>query len=513
MRRLVAACASGTSAPAPDRMLGEGRATGPRAARLRLYTQTARFLATYVNQRARADRRDDSPCSTVAHRRGGGARTQQLRPVGRSAGVGCNRRRTSQAPGQNRRRRRARSCWRSQPGSGRRGALLAESLVLADMISDLVSGSDNGGAARSHDDRKNPTSAVARRPRFFLELAHGRCARHNHVSIIVDAANRAILLEMNLGESHSAIAIEPISSTRRADPARRAVRVALPAAAGAKAIHEATAAAACHPARPASCGSTTLAVPPEIRRRTFSRAGGCLDPRQDDVAVDDDPGRPAEFRGSGSGKTAWPGSAPTTNRIRARRQPAPRTRLDVARGCWTGWELVSLVAPPARDRPARGIARPDYLDAFLQDANRRPAGASGGRLRSRTRPCPYPLGSWRAPTCAPPRDRDEPGARLPPRAVYERGSGFCALNGLAWSPIAVPTCGSSSDCDERSGNGTGEFAARLQPCVHGVGTRWLLWRRVRSRGPTGSIPRAAVSRKYLFVLGRVRALLNQRVRT
>ena len=47
-------------------------------------------------------------------------------------------------------------------------------------------------------------------------------------------------------------------------------------------------------------------------------------------------------------------------------------------------------------------------------------------------------------------------------AVFERGSGFCALNGLALlAHLSPQTRVFVIDCDEHGGNGTEEFAARL----------------------------------------------------
>ncbi|MBL8298708.1 MAG: hypothetical protein JNN30_10220 [Rhodanobacteraceae bacterium] len=48
-------------------------------------------------------------------------------------------------------------------------------------------------------------------------------------------------------------------------------------------------------------------------------------------------------------------------------------------------------------------------------------------------------------------------------AVYERGSGFCALNGIALVAHAMPGKRIAVlDCDEHGGNGTAEYAARLE---------------------------------------------------
>ncbi|MBN8741697.1 MAG: hypothetical protein J0H86_19480 [Xanthomonadaceae bacterium] len=68
-------------------------------------------------------------------------------------------------------------------------------------------------------------------------------------------------------------------------------------------------------------------------------------------------------------------------------------------------------------------------------------------------------------------------------AVYARGSGFCAINGLALLAHAMPERRIAVlDCDEHGGNGTEEFAAKLDN-LHAVsifGTRFGCYGGVRS---------------------------------
>ncbi|WP_257387978.1 hypothetical protein [Tahibacter caeni] len=68
-------------------------------------------------------------------------------------------------------------------------------------------------------------------------------------------------------------------------------------------------------------------------------------------------------------------------------------------------------------------------------------------------------------------------------AVHARGSGFCALNGLALIAHALPQQRIAVlDCDEHGGNGTEEFAARLGN-LHAVsifGTRFGCYGGLRS---------------------------------
>ncbi|GMV28624.1 MAG: hypothetical protein AMXMBFR59_07490 [Rhodanobacteraceae bacterium] len=68
-------------------------------------------------------------------------------------------------------------------------------------------------------------------------------------------------------------------------------------------------------------------------------------------------------------------------------------------------------------------------------------------------------------------------------AVYERGSGFCALNGIALVAHAMPDKRIVVlDCDEHGGNGTAEYAARLEN-LHAIsifGTRFGCYGGLRS---------------------------------
>jgi hypothetical protein len=107
---------------------------------------------------------------------------------------------------------------------------------------------------------------------FFLEIAHGRVRRGGRVNIVVDDAGAPLLVEkMNLGESHSAMAVAPVAICGVALPpgALFALRYSEDAP----------------PLRDIGCGQalsldtieqarflrlTTLAVSPAVRRRAFS---------------------------------------------------------------------------------------------------------------------------------------------------------------------------------------------------------------------------------------------------
>ncbi len=186
-------------------------------------------------------------------------------------------------------------------------------------------------------------------------------------------------------------------------------------------------------------------------------------------------------------------------------------RLDVSARMLDRLGLVSLVAPPplAIDRLA-GLHAPDYLDAFLQ--GREPKASSQGigwtpAVRDATL-------SMLAGQLAGAEHALRHGiamnlARGFHHAVYERGSGFCALNGLALVAHCRPDLRIFVvDCDEHGGNGTEEFAARL-PNLYTAsifGTRFGCYGGVRSWAYKVNTARRGFA-EYLFVLGQVRALL------
>ena len=107
---------------------------------------------------------------------------------------------------------------------------------------------------------------------FFLEIAHGRVRRGGRVNIVVDDAGAPLLVEkMNLGESHSAMAVAPVAICG----------VVLPPGALFALRRDVDA----PPLRDIGCGQalsldaieqarflrlTTLAVSPAVRRRAFS---------------------------------------------------------------------------------------------------------------------------------------------------------------------------------------------------------------------------------------------------
>ncbi len=275
MHELVAACAS---AGLPlhrtlTEMLGEdpSHRTERRGCG---YTQATRFLATYVNQ----PRAAESAGELAVFREWRIGAVEELARAATAAGWPFGWRRLQSAPDEVRRLAEQASpegaallAVAARLESARRALRLAESLVLADMISDLVSGSDVVAPRVPAMAEKPDIGSCSQAEEFFLELAHGRVRRHGHVNIIVDAANRAILLEkMNLGESLSAIAIEPIIVNDVLIPPGGLFALRYQPPPGAKAIPHGQL-LPLHAIREARfLRLTTLAVPPEIRRRTFS---------------------------------------------------------------------------------------------------------------------------------------------------------------------------------------------------------------------------------------------------
>lgn len=139
-------------------------------------------------------------------------------------------------------------------------------------------------------------------------------------------------------------------------------------------------------------------------------------------------------------------------------------RLGVAADELARQGLVELHAPPPLD-PAllRGLHDETYLHAFLH--GREPLASSQGiRWSPALRDATLAMlsGQLDAARHALAHGVAMNLARGFHHAVYERGAGFCPLNGLALVAHALP--GKRIfvvDCDEHGGNGTEEYAARL----------------------------------------------------
>lgn len=89
---------------------------------------------------------------------------------------------------------------------------LEESRLVMGLITDLLS---SGCELSSHLDYmavKPEIGSCSQAEEFFLEIAHGKIRRGGYVNLLVDAQRRPLLVEkMQLGESHSALIIEPLA--------------------------------------------------------------------------------------------------------------------------------------------------------------------------------------------------------------------------------------------------------------------------------------------------------------
>lgn len=148
-----------------------------------------------------------------------------------------------------------------------------EARLLVDLVTDVVERSRGAPLPVLPPWPQKPRiGSCSQAEEFFLEIAHGKIRRGGHVNFVVDAQSRVVLVEkMNLGESHSALVLEPVALNgvmlppgsscalvhRDDRPPRRL--------AGGHAVLGVDDLAGAHFLR-----YSTLVVPPEIRRRAFS---------------------------------------------------------------------------------------------------------------------------------------------------------------------------------------------------------------------------------------------------
>jgi hypothetical protein len=149
---------------------------------------------------------------------------------------------------------------------------LEESALLLPILRDLLVPAATTAPALPPMREKPEIGSCSQAEEFFLEIAHGRVRRGGKVNVFVDDDGRPLLVEkMALGESHSAMAVAPVSVCGVTLPP--GALFALRYDDGAPAL------------RAASCGAvhalgtiaearflrlTTLAVAPAVRRRAFS---------------------------------------------------------------------------------------------------------------------------------------------------------------------------------------------------------------------------------------------------
>lgn len=88
---------------------------------------------------------------------------------------------------------------------------LPESRLLVRMIECVLMRDGARGYALPPMPQKPQIGSCSQAEEFFLELAHGRVRRGGSVNVFVDAHERPLVVEkMNLGESHSAVVLEPV---------------------------------------------------------------------------------------------------------------------------------------------------------------------------------------------------------------------------------------------------------------------------------------------------------------
>ena len=238
------------------------------------YTQATRFLATYINQPGEPDDPADLDVFEGWPQRDTGFVAATLRGAGWCAGW----RRVDEAPAatraagaQHAHALEALGRLRERTRAARAALDRQESRLFADLLDQLLA-RDAGLRHRLPPMPVKPAiGSCSQAEEFFLELAHGRVRRGGSVNVFVDDAGEPRLIEkMNLGESHSAVVLEPVELNG----------VTLPPGSLCALSHidgppaRATSNGRCLPlaavAQVRFLRLTTLAVEPPIRARAFS---------------------------------------------------------------------------------------------------------------------------------------------------------------------------------------------------------------------------------------------------
>lgn len=92
-----------------------------------------------------------------------------------------------------------------------RGRLkLPESLIVLDMMAQLLGADEDPHAGLPGMRHKPEIGSCSQAEEFFLEMAHRKIRRGGTVNVFTDEAGKAVLFEkVNLGESHSAMVVRP----------------------------------------------------------------------------------------------------------------------------------------------------------------------------------------------------------------------------------------------------------------------------------------------------------------
>ncbi len=188
-------------------------------------------------------------------------------------------------------------------------------------------------------------------------------------------------------------------------------------------------------------------------------------------------------------------------------------RLGVAAAEFERQGLADIRAPAPLDVDVlRGLHDEAYLQAFLR--GREPLASSQGIAWSpamRDATLAMLAGQIEAARHALAHGMAMNLARGFHHAVYERGSGFCPINGLALVAHAMPDQRVFVvDCDEHGGNGTEEYAARLPNLFNAsiFGTRFGCVGHARSWAFEVRVPRDGFA-AYAAALKRIEQRLER----
>lgn len=238
------------------------------------YTQATRFLSTFINQpRSTLDASDFGIFAEWPKQR-----TEALARQAIAAGWSNGWRRLDHCPQDIVAQLAPESLAKSMAGlpgllTGIEASLQREeSRVLMAIVQQILAPDIHAAPSMPEMREKPEIGSCSQAEEFFLEIAHGRVRRNGRVNVFVDDAGQPLLLEkMGLGESHSAMAVAPVTICDVVLPPGSLFALRYP---------EDT-----RPKRALACGQllpieavtqarflrlTTLTVSPAVRRRAFS---------------------------------------------------------------------------------------------------------------------------------------------------------------------------------------------------------------------------------------------------
>src|SRR5699024_10225973 len=87
-----------------------------------------------------------------------------------------------------------------------------ESRLLAELVRQIMSTGTWPATQLAYMPEKPDIGSCSRAEEYFLEIANGKIRRRGHINIVTDVRRRPLLVEkMHMGESHSAIVLEPLA--------------------------------------------------------------------------------------------------------------------------------------------------------------------------------------------------------------------------------------------------------------------------------------------------------------